>query len=98
MLAAGALEEARRALALFPDTAAPGWTGIGCRELLGHLNGLLTLEECRELWFRNTRAYAKRQYTWFRPDPDIVWFSPDQAEDLAAHVLRRRRQGLGGKP
>jgi tRNA dimethylallyltransferase len=93
MLEAGALEEARRALARFPDTTAPGWTGIGCRELLGCLSGLLTLEECRELWLRNTRAYAKRQYTWFRPDPDIAWFSPDQAGDLAAHVLKRM-QGL----
>ncbi|MDR2075401.1 MAG: tRNA (adenosine(37)-N6)-dimethylallyltransferase MiaA [Desulfovibrio sp.] len=102
MLEAGALEEARRAFVRFPDPSAPGWTAIGCRELLAHLNGLLSLEECRELWFRNTRAYAKRQLTWFRPDREITWFSPDQASALAEHVLehtdfcgRRFRLDLG---
>jgi tRNA dimethylallyltransferase len=89
MLEAGALEEVRQAFLRFPDPAAPGWTGIGCRELLGLLSGRLTPQSCRELWFRNTRAYAKRQYTWFRPDTEIVWFSPDQTSDLAEHVLER---------
>jgi tRNA dimethylallyltransferase len=89
MLEAGALEEVRRAFLDCPDPAAPGWTGIGCRELLGLLDGRLTLQECRELWFRNTRAYAKRQYTWFRPDTEIVWFSPDQTAALTEHVLDR---------
>ena len=28
--------------------------------------GNLSLEECRRLWLHNTRAYAKRQRTWFR--------------------------------
>jgi tRNA dimethylallyltransferase len=89
MLEAGALAEARRAFIRAPDPSAPGWSGIGCRELLGHLTGLLTLEECRDLWFRNTRSYAKRQNTWFRPDREIAWFSPDQISGLAAHVLKK---------
>jgi tRNA dimethylallyltransferase len=87
MLEAGALEEARRAFARFPDPSAPGWSGIGCRELLACLNGSLNLEQSLELWFRNTRAYAKRQYTWFRRDREITWFSPDQALGLTAPAL-----------
>jgi tRNA dimethylallyltransferase len=83
MLEAGAVEEARRAWARCPVPEAPGWSGIGCAELLKYLLGEMRLEEARELWFKKTRAYAKRQMTWFRRDPDIRWFGPGDASDLA---------------
>ena len=88
MLERGALEEARAALERCPDPTMPGWTGIGCAEIYQYLSGKLTLEECRALWLKNTRAYAKRQLTWFRTDKDIRWFGPDQADAVVAHVLR----------
>ena len=68
MLETGALEEAARAMEICGDPAAPGWSGIGCAELFRHLAGELSLDECRALWLKNTRAYAKRQLTWFRAD------------------------------
>lgn len=90
MLQAGALEEARAALLRCPDPAAPGWSGIGCREARAYLEGRLSLEECRALWFKNTRAYAKRQNTWFRADKDIRRFAPDRIEEIVRHVMRQR--------
>ncbi|MDL2267723.1 tRNA (adenosine(37)-N6)-dimethylallyltransferase MiaA, partial [Desulfovibrio sp. OttesenSCG-928-G15] len=75
MLAEGAIDEARAALQKEPDPTAPGWSGIGCAEIFQYLSGTLSLEECKSLWLKNTRAYAKRQLTWFRADPEIVWFS-----------------------
>ncbi len=86
MLDAGALQEARAALARCTDPEAPGWSGIGCAELYRHLRGELSLDECRALWLKNTRAYAKRQLTWFRADKDITWFRPGQAADIVAFV------------
>lgn len=80
MLEAGAAEEARREFARCPDDG-PGWSGIGCRELQAWLRGTCELEQARELWIKNTRAYAKRQLTWFNADERIRWFTPD---DLAA--------------
>jgi tRNA dimethylallyltransferase len=77
MLDAGALDEARRAKERCDDGRAPGWSGIGCAQLYRHLNGELSLEEARVLWHAATRAYAKRQLTWFRAQPDIVWMEPD---------------------
>ena len=88
MLAAGALDEARKALEICPNANAPGWSGIGCREVREHLEGSLSLEECREQWYRNTRAYAKRQNTWFRADADVAWFTPDKTEELVEYMLR----------
>jgi tRNA dimethylallyltransferase len=84
MLAAGAVAEARAALEKCPDRAAPGWSGIGCAELAAHLAGETDLESACGLWLRNTRAYAKRQMTWFRRDADIRWFEPGQEADLVA--------------
>lgn len=81
MLEAGALEEMRRAYALCPDEHAPGFTGIGCHELLEVILGRTSLEEGKHIWLKRTRAYAKRQLTWFRRDTGIHWFAPS---DLAA--------------
>lgn len=78
MLENGAMEEAKTALEHCPDIAAPGWSGIGCIELANYLLGKHSLEECKTLWNKNTRAYAKRQWTWFRADPRIHWFRPEE--------------------
>lgn len=78
MLKKGALEEARKAMETCPDIAAPGWSGIGCVELAQYLLGKCSLQECQTLWNKNTRAYAKRQWTWFRPDTRIHWFRPEE--------------------
>ncbi|WP_294447775.1 tRNA (adenosine(37)-N6)-dimethylallyltransferase MiaA [uncultured Mailhella sp.] len=86
MLEQGALTEARRALAACPDTSAPGWSGIGCAETAAFLQGNMSLPECLELWMKNTRAYAKRQWTWFRADKRILWFRPGEHRNLEAPV------------
>lgn len=82
MLENGAIDEARRALKSCQDTSAPGWSGIGCAEAAAYLAGKLTLEECTKLWAHNTRAYAKRQWTWFRADKRIAWFRPEEYSSL----------------
>lgn len=84
MLAAGALDEAREARALCDNASAAGWSGIGCAELWQHLTGTLTLEEAIALWLRNTRGYAKRQLTWFRAEPTLQRFAPEEHDALLA--------------
>jgi tRNA dimethylallyltransferase len=86
MLAGGALREARAAFARCPDPLAPGWSGIGCAELFRLLAGELTPEQCRALWRKNTRAYAKRQNTWFRADREIKFFRPEELDGIAECV------------
>lgn len=88
MLEAGALAEARTAMTRCADAAAPGWSGIGCAELLAHVRGTWSLEAAREAWAANTRAYAKRQLTWFRADARLVWFRPGQETSLLEHARR----------
>ncbi len=75
MLQAGALDEAKNALKNCADKHAPAWSSIGCAELYAHLCEGLSLEQCIELWRKNTRSYAKRQLTWFRANNDLHWFA-----------------------
>ncbi len=86
MLAMGALDEAKAAHARCAASDAPGWTGIGCAELLACLRGEISLDEARILWVKNTRAYAKRQITWFKKESEIEWFAPGQSEAVADGV------------
>lgn len=49
---------------------------IGYKELNEYFNGNITLEEAKDLIKRNTRRYAKRQFTWFNNQmKDIKWFN-----------------------
>lgn len=52
-------------------------TGIGYKEVVAYLKGLMTLDETVELIKRKSRKYAKRQYTWFNHQMDITWFETD---------------------
>ncbi|MDR1855541.1 MAG: tRNA (adenosine(37)-N6)-dimethylallyltransferase MiaA [Desulfovibrio sp.] len=97
MLADGALAEAERAHRNCPDPAAPGWTGIGAAETLEVLLGTLSLDACKERWLARTRAYAKRQRTWFRGRPEAVFLAPEVdavvafLRNLQARPPRRRK-------
>ncbi len=50
---------------------------IGYKELLCYINGELSYDVAVELLKKNTRNYAKRQLTWFRRDPNVIWSYPD---------------------
>jgi len=65
MLEGGALEEARAIAAAGLPAHDPHLRPVGARELLAHLAGDMTLEAAAERAIAATRAYAKRQRTWF---------------------------------
>ncbi len=66
MLAAGLIDELRSLLDQGVSSDAPGLRTVGYREFLPFLDGTASLDECRELFVRNSRRYAKRQETWFQ--------------------------------
>jgi tRNA dimethylallyltransferase len=61
---------------------------IGYRHMGLVLKGELPRDEAIALMKRDTRRLAKRQLTWFRGDPGIKWFHPDQSKQLQAAVER----------
>lgn len=94
MLERGAVDEVRRAWEATPDRAAPGYSGIGCAELLMHLLDGLDLPDACGLWFRNTRAYAKRQLTWFAKEQGVRWVRPEGLPRLP-DLVRSWEAGTG---
>jgi tRNA dimethylallyltransferase len=73
---AGLLEETRQLMnaGLFADERSVAAQAIGYKEMRQHLLGELSLPEAIESLQQTTRRYAKRQFTWFRRDPEIEWF------------------------
>ena len=47
--------------------------GLGYKEILDYLDGECSLEEAVYRIKRDTRHFAKRQLTWFRREPDVIW-------------------------
>lgn len=72
MYAAGLVEETRELLERYPPDARP-FTSIGYAEAVRVVRGELGLEEAKLETKRRTKAYAKRQMTWFRSDPSVIW-------------------------
>lgn len=93
MFEAGLIEEVRRILAMgYPDTVKP-LQAHGYRQALQVLRGELDLRKALYYAQRNTRRYAKRQWTWFRHEPGVTWLNGfgDQPETqrAAADLVRR---------
>jgi tRNA dimethylallyltransferase len=85
----GLLDEVRALLAAGFDASLPPMTGHGYREAARVLTDGWSLEMAIAQTARHTRQYAKRQLTWFRRDPRIVWLEAgDQAADEHAIVER----------
>ncbi|MEO1039754.1 MAG: tRNA (adenosine(37)-N6)-dimethylallyltransferase MiaA [Pseudomonadota bacterium] len=66
MVKAGGLNEARAIAERALDPQLPVMKAVGLPPLLDHLGGVLSLEAAIEQGARDTRRYAKRQFTWFR--------------------------------
>lgn len=96
MLDMGAVEEARNAHTRCPDPAAPGWSGIGCPDLFKFIAGQTDMATCRSTWMHNTRAYAKRQITWFKREKTMTPCTSDDAgmivETVKADLAEQARR------
>lgn len=71
MMQEGLLEEAK---SLYPYKNLNALQTVGYRELFAYLDGNCTLEFAIEEIKKNTRRFAKRQVTWNKKDPAIIWF------------------------
>lgn len=72
MVENGLVEETRRLLQ--KHGRIPNLTDtIGYREILEFIDGKLDLKSACDILKQNSRRYAKRQLTWFRKNPEIVW-------------------------
>lgn len=95
MLSAGFLEEVQHLKRRGCHLGMTSMQSLGYRHGLLYLNGEISFDTLTTLWKRDTRRFAKRQFTWFGRDRRVNWFdleSMGQEEvvtrvlDLARHV------------
>jgi tRNA dimethylallyltransferase len=84
---AGLLDEADALRRRF-DPTLPAFSAIGYREAWAVLDGALRIDEAIELDARRNIAFARRQRTWFRSEPDIAWLDVTNADPLPAALDR----------
>ena len=86
---AGLVEEALRLRERY-DPALPAFSAIGYREAWALLDGEIDRETAIERDAQRNVAFAKRQSTWFRSEPDIEWLSLPDVEPLPIALDRAR--------
>jgi tRNA dimethylallyltransferase len=93
---AGLLREVRDLLSAGYGESDPGLNATGYAELLPHLKGERTLEEALDLIRKNTRAYARRQLTWFRHQlpESAVWLDASRPHDALADEITARWEAV----
>ena len=86
MMQAGLLDEARSLHHLRHLNAL---NTVGYKEMFTYLDGTWTLDEAIERLKGNTRRYARKQLTWYKRDPEMTWFSPDDKQLILNHITKQ---------
>lgn len=61
--------------------------GLEYRYLAQHLQGKLSLDEAIKVLSSETKKFVKRQYTWFKKNPHVLWFDPvTQKNEILASI------------
>ena len=86
MMEQGFLDEAR---SVYPLRHLNALNTVGYKELFAYLDGTWSLEEAIERIKGNTRRYARKQLTWYKKDPLVTWFSPDDKKLILNHIIKQ---------
>lgn len=97
MLAQGLIEEVKTLRAQGCTRDLVSMQGLGYKEILDYLDGVLPLDEAVRILKRDTRHFAKRQLTWFRRERDVIWLDKNQYHRDTAQLLEKMMQILKEK-
>ncbi|MGH2449530.1 MAG: tRNA (adenosine(37)-N6)-dimethylallyltransferase MiaA [Chloroflexota bacterium] len=92
----GLVEETRVLLEMGYGPDLPAMQGFGYRHMVGYLEGRDTLAEAIDQYKQSTRQYIRRQMTWFRADPRVIWLQagPDAERSALQRIEPFLRDGL----
>jgi tRNA dimethylallyltransferase len=82
----GVLDEARALVARGVDPRLPSMSAHGYIHWAAHLRGEIDLERAIALTVRDTKAYSRRQMTWFRRDDQVLWIDPTSVDPVTFAV------------
>ncbi len=82
MIHNGLLGEVQNLLQMGYDRNLNSMQSIGYRHMIHFLEGSWNWDDAVRLLARDTRRYAKRQFTWFHQDTAIRWFGAEQEKEI----------------
>ncbi len=95
MMDAGLIDEVRKLVDMGYGESLKPMQSLGYKHVFPYLEGHIGIDEVMQRTARDTRHYSKRQGTWFRAEPGVQWFSPNDFSEIKEYV----RQFLaGGNP
>jgi len=96
MFEGGLVEETQDLLERYGDSARP-LTSLGYKQAVQLLRGELTRDAAIATAQQAQRNYAKRQMTWFRREPEVMWLAGfgDEAQVQGEATERVRGAGVG---
>lgn len=83
MMDAGLEAEAR---SVYPYRQLTSLRTVGYKEMFAYFDGDIDREEAIRQIQSHSREYMRKQLTWFKRDPDITWFSPDNIKEIIKYV------------
>lgn len=86
MINDGLIEEARK---VYQFRELNSLNTVGYKELFNYFDGKWTLEFAIEKIKQNSRIYSRKQMTWFKRDPEITWFHPDEKDKIIQFIDRQ---------
>ena len=91
MFEQGLVDEVRGLMGQGLGDALTSMQAIGYKEIIDAFNGVMSMDEARELIKMRSRRYAKRQLSWFKRDDRIVWFDMDECtiDEVVEDILHR---------
>ena len=90
MLEQGLVEEIKNLLASGIPSKCTALQAIGYKEFIAALDGQCTIEEAADEVKKSSRHYAKRQLTWFRRNPNVIWLRRAKGETTREIVEKAR--------
>ena len=83
MMEEGLVEEARN---VYPLRQMNSLNTVGYKELFQYFDGNWTLDFAVEKIKQDSRNYARKQMTWFKRDPEIRWFHPEENNTILDYI------------
>lgn len=82
MISAGLLDEVKKLISMGYTEDLKPMQSIGYRHMIDFIKDRISWDDTLQTFKRDTRRYAKRQFTWFKAEPDIIWTEPKELTEI----------------
>jgi tRNA dimethylallyltransferase len=82
MIEAGFVDEVKKLLDMGYSAELKSMQSIGYRHMAEFIQKKVPWDGCVRTLKRDTRRFAKRQFTWFGADQQIQWYEPGQLNEI----------------